>query len=99
MLVDKNKVSAPKREDLINMLMSAWKNIKIDFAAVFMKKLHVNNALDGSEDHLVSDKLFVFPGNAMLDFRKKPVRISSSYQFVNSHYETHSTKRYMQEQC
>ena len=46
MLVDKNKVSAPKREDLINMLMSAWKNIKIDFAAVFMKKLHVTNALD-----------------------------------------------------
>ena len=76
MLVDKNKVSAPKREDLINMLMSAWKNIKIDFAAVFMKKLHVNNALDGSED-----------------------RISSSYQFVKSLYETHSTKRYMQEQC
>ena len=46
MLVDKNKVSAPKRDDLINMLMSAWKNIKIDFAAVFMKKLHVTNALD-----------------------------------------------------
>ena len=50
--VDKNKVPTPKREYIINMLRSPWKNIKIDFASVF-EKLFVNNALDGSDGHLV----------------------------------------------
>lgn len=79
-----SKVPAPKREDIIKMLISAWKNTKIDFVAVF-KKCFVTNALDGSEDHLVSNKLFAFTANAMFDFRKKAVTISSFYQFVNSH--------------
>ena len=46
LLFDKNKVSAPKREDVLNMLISAWKNIKIDFAAVFnklMSQMHLMN--------------------------------------------------------
>ena len=50
--VDKSKVPTPKREYIINMLRSPWKNIKIDFASVF-EKLFVNSALDGSDDHLV----------------------------------------------
>ena len=46
--VDKNKVAIPTREDMVNMLMSSWKKVETDFAAVF-KEL-VTNALDGTED-------------------------------------------------
>ena len=46
--VDKNKVPIPTREDMVNMLMSLWKKVETDFAAVF-KEL-VTNVLDGTED-------------------------------------------------
>ena len=39
-----------------------------DFLQIF-KKLFVTNKLDGSEDYLVSDKLFSLIGNEMKDFR------------------------------
>ena len=42
--VDKNKVPAPTREDMINMLMSSWKKLETDFAAVF-KKLFCNQCI------------------------------------------------------
>ena len=51
--VDKNKVPAPSREEMINLLLAAWRETVVDFAAVF-KKLFVSNNLDGSEDFLVS---------------------------------------------
>ena len=76
---DKNKVPAPKQEDLINMLILAWENIKTDFGEVF-KKGFVTDALDGSEDHLISDKIFSLIGNIMQDFQKSlsesPLRTS-----------------------
>ena len=75
--VGNSKEPAPKREDMIKILVSTWKNAKIDFVAVF-KKFFVTSALDGSEDHLVSLPM-------LFDFRKKAVTISSFYQFVNSH--------------
>ena len=68
--VDKNKVPAPTREDMVNMLMSSWKKVETDFAAVF-KKLFVTNALDGTEDHLVSDKLFALIGSTMKNIRRE----------------------------
>lgn len=68
--VDKNKVPSPKREDMVKMLLSAWRDVPDNFAEVF-KKLFVTSALDGSEDHLVSDKLFALIGSDMQTFRKK----------------------------
>ena len=53
---------------MIKMLMSSWDAITTDFSQVF-KKLFVTNKLDGSEDYLVSDKLFSLIGNEMKDFR------------------------------
>ena len=32
--VDKNKVPAPNREEMINMLLAAWKETDVDFTAV-----------------------------------------------------------------
>ena len=68
--VDKNKVPAPSREVMINLLLAAWRETVVDFAAVF-KKLFVSNNLDGSEDFLVSDKLFSLIGDDMLEFRRQ----------------------------
>ena len=67
---DKNKVPSPNREDMVKMLLSAWKNVPNHFAEVF-KKLFVTDALDGSEDNLVSDKLFALIGSDMQKFRKE----------------------------
>ena len=55
---------------MVKMILSAWRGIPNNFADIF-KKLFVTNALDGSEDHLVSDKLFALIGNEMHTFRKK----------------------------
>ena len=68
--MDKNKVPSPKREHMVKMLLSAWRDVPNNFADIF-KKLFVTNALDGSEDHLVSDKLFVLIGSDIQKFRKE----------------------------
>ena len=65
--IDKNKVPPPNREEMTNMLLAAWKETDVDFTAVF-KKLFVTNKFDGSEDFLVSDKLFSLIGDDMLEF-------------------------------
>ena len=64
---DKSKIPSPSRDNMIKMLMSSWDAITTDFLQVF-KKLLVTNKLDGSEDYLVSDKLFSLIGNEMKDF-------------------------------
>ena len=67
---NKRKVPTPKREDMINMAVKASRKVGVSFAEVF-KELFVTNKLDGSEDYLVSDKLFALIGNEMKEFRKK----------------------------
>ena len=52
------------------MLLAAWKETDVDFTAVF-KKLFLTNKFDGSEDFLVSDKLFSFISDDMLEFRRQ----------------------------
>ena len=64
---DKSKIPSPNRENMIKMLMNSWDATATDFSQVF-KKLFVTNKLDGSEDYLVSDKLFSIIGSAMNDF-------------------------------
>ena len=58
----KSKIPSPNRENMIKMLMSSWDAITTDFLQVF-KRFFVTNKLDGSEDYLVSDKLFSIIGN------------------------------------
>ena len=52
------------------MLLPEWETFEIDTKREF-KSLFVTNALDGSEDYLVSDKLFALIGDEMVDFRKE----------------------------
>ena len=50
------KISQPTRDDMMRMIIESFKSLEIDFANRF-KALWVTNALDGSEDHLVSERL------------------------------------------
>ena len=67
---DKKKVPSPTREEIINMAVKDSRKVDISFTEVF-KELFVTNKLDGSEDYLVSDKLFALIGNEMKEFQKK----------------------------
>ena len=55
---------------MTSMLLQAWETLEINAKREF-KSLFVTNALDGSEDYLVSDKLFTLIGDEMVDFRKE----------------------------
>ena len=55
---------------MTSMLLQAWETLQINAKREF-KSLFVTNALDGSEDYLVSDKLFTLIGDEMVDFRKE----------------------------
>ena len=59
---DPNKIPSPSRDEMMRMLLKAWELLDVDTERKF-KSLFVTNALDGSEDYLVSDKLYVLVGN------------------------------------
>ena len=52
---DPKKIPQPSREDMLRMLAESFNSLKIDVVNRF-KALWVTNALDGSEDYLVSEK-------------------------------------------
>ena len=67
---DPFKIPSPSRNKMMPMFLQAWETPKTDTKREF-KSLFVTNALDGSEDHLVSDKLFALIGDKMVDFWKE----------------------------
>ena len=67
---DKTKVPSPTRDEMMAMLAHAWNALTVDCAAAF-KNLFVTNALDGSEDHLIWDKIFRLVGADMISFRNQ----------------------------
>ena len=67
---DPIKIPSPSRNEMMSMLLQAWESLQVDTERAF-KSLLVTNALDRSEDYLVSDKLFVLIGDEMVNFRKK----------------------------
>ena len=64
------KTSSPSRNEMMFMLLQAWETLEIDTKREF-KSFFVTNALDGSEDYFVSDKLFALIGVKMVDFWKE----------------------------
>ena len=72
---DKTKIPKPSREEMISMVHNAWKEVDINYEAAF-KQLFVTNALDGSEDFIVSDKLYGLVGIRMTEFRKELLKQS-----------------------
>ena len=59
--INKNKVPSPSREQMIEMLLGAWKETNVDFNTAF-KKLFVTKT---------SDKLFSLIGDDMLEYRRQ----------------------------
>ena len=65
---DPNKIPSPSRDEMMRMLLNARELLDVDTERHF-KSLFFTNALDGSEDYLVSDKLYALVGNDMVKFR------------------------------
>ena len=65
-----NKIPSPTRDDIMPMLVEAWQSINVD-PVNGLKENFLLNAFDGSEDHLVSDKLYAMVGPEMVTFRKQ----------------------------
>ena len=65
---DPKKTPSPSGDEMKRMLLKAWELLDVDTTREF-KSLFVTNALDGSEDYLVSDKLYALVGNEMVKFR------------------------------
>ena len=63
-----NKVPNPSRDEMMEMLVDSWDTLDIDTTSA-LKSLFIANALDGSEDHLVSDKLYELVGATIVAFR------------------------------
>ena len=66
---DPIKIPSASRNEMMFMLLQAWETLEVDSRREF-KSLFVTNASDGSEDYLVSDKLFALIGDEMVDFRR-----------------------------
>ena len=73
---DRNKIPSPSRDEMMSMLCEAWDGLEINFAHRY-KALWVTNALDGSEDQLVSDRLYQLVGSDLLKFREELMKSSS----------------------
>ena len=65
---DPNKIPSPSRDEMMRMLLKAWELLDVDTEREF-KSLFVTNALDGSEDYFLLDKLYALVGNEMVKFR------------------------------
>ena len=67
---DATKIPLPSRNEMMQMLLQLWEQLEIDVERDF-KSLFVTNALDGSEDYLVSGKLYSLVGDEMVKFRNE----------------------------
>ena len=64
------KIQSPSRDDMMKTIATAWNKPNVDHTRAF-KILFVTVSLGGSEDYLVSDRLFKLIGDSMVSFRKK----------------------------
>ena len=66
---DRTKIPSPLRDGMMSMLSQSWESLDIDFSARY-KVLWIINALDGSEDHMVFDRINRLVGDDLLKFRE-----------------------------
>ena len=65
---DLTKIPSPSRNEMMSMLLEALESLQIDTKKEF-KSLFVTKSLYGSEDYLVSDKLFSLVGEEIVAFQ------------------------------
>ena len=69
---DPEKIPAPDQNEMMRLLVNSNQEVKIDVKPAF-KLVQVTNALDGSEDYLVSDKIFGLVGELMTIFQAEVI--------------------------
>ena len=74
--VDPSKMPQPSRDDMMKLLAESFNSVKIDVVNCF-KALWVTNALDGSEDYLVSEKVIALVGSHLKEFRDERTKKDS----------------------
>ena len=62
------KIPQPSRDDMMRILVETFKSLEINVESCF-EALWVTNALDGTEDYLVSERVMLLVGNKMKVFR------------------------------
>ena len=67
---DPQNVPSPYKSEMMSLLVESEKAIALDTSATF-KSVWLTNSLDGSEDYLVSDKIFGLVGDTMRQFRNE----------------------------
>ena len=69
------KIPSPNRDDMMRMTVNAFSEVtdQRDYSKAF-KTLFVTNALDGSEDYMVSDNLQKLIGKQIREFRENLMR-------------------------
>ena len=68
-----NKIPKPNRNDMMRMLVESNDSIDVDIPARY-KALWVTNKLDGSEDHLVSERIITLVGQKLMLFRENRMK-------------------------
>ena len=74
---DPKTIPKPPRDEMIRMLYESHVSLQKDYAKEF-KSLWVTNALDGSEDYLVSERVYKLARARMIDFRNQLMKTASS---------------------
>ena len=74
--LDPKKIPQPPRDHIMQMLLESWNSQEIDVTSRF-KAQCVTNALDGSEDYLVSKRVFALVGEKLQAFRRRLMLIPS----------------------
>ena len=70
------KIPHSSRHNMIRMLSERFEAVEIDVVTHF-KSLWVTNALDGSEDYLVSERIMMLVGEKLKVFRKQLNKVDS----------------------
>ena len=63
------KIPAPSRDDVMNMLSTAWNSIELDVNEA-LKQNFITSAFDGSDDYKVSESLYSLVYAEMDEFRR-----------------------------
>ena len=64
------KIPTVGRNDIMNLIIQSWNELHVDVESRY-KALWLTNALDGTEDSFVSDKIFQLVGHDLMGYREK----------------------------
>ena len=73
---DPKTIPKPSRDEMMRLLYESHVSLEKNYAKEF-KSLWVTNALDGSEDYLVSQRVYKLMGTRMIDFLNQLMKTAS----------------------